>query len=83
LSAPVGPLQLPLDLPRAFLLVGREVKGGTFIPHLEDFGVQSGVVRFDWDTLVARGVPDAVKARVSAARDSIAAGTLHPLVVSH
>src|SRR6478735_8921828 len=70
-----------LDLPRAFLLVGREVKGGTFVPHLEDFGVQSGVVRFDWDTLVAREVPAGVKARVAAARDSIAAGTLHPLVV--
>jgi len=70
-----------LDLPRAFLLVGREVKGGTFVPHLEDFGVQSGVVRFDWDTLVAREVPAGVKARVAAARDSIAAGTLHPLAV--
>jgi len=68
-----------LDLPRAFLLVGREVKGGTFVPHLESFGVESGVVRFDWDTLVAKSIPESVKARVAAARDSIAAGTLLPL----
>ena len=68
-----------LDLPRAFLLVGREVKSGTFTPHIESFGVASGVVRFDWDTTVARELPAALRARVAAARDSIAAGTLIPV----
>jgi basic membrane protein A len=68
-----------LDLPRAFLLVGREVQGGTFQPRVEAFGVASGVVRFDWDTAVARTVPEGLRARIAMARDSIAAGTLHPL----
>lgn len=69
-----------LDLPRAFLLVGREVKDGKFTPHVESFGVASGVVRFDWDTAVANKLPAALRARIAAARDSIAAGTLVPLV---
>ena len=68
-----------LDLPRAFLLIGREVKEGRFTPHVESFGVASGVVRFDWDTTVAQRVPAPLRARIAAARDSIAAGTLLPL----
>lgn len=68
-----------LDLPRAFLLVGREVKEGRFTPHVESFGVASGVVRFEWDTAVAATLPAALRARVAAARDSIAAGTLVPV----
>ena len=55
------------------------VKGGTFIPHVESFGVASEVVRFDWDTAVARTLPEELRARIAAARDSIAAGTLLPL----
>ena len=36
-----------IDLPRAFLLVAREVKAGTFEPRVESFGLASGVVRYD------------------------------------
>lgn len=68
-----------LDLPRAFLLIGREVQEGRFTPHVESFGVASGVVRFDWDTTVAKRVPAGLRSRIAAARDSIAAGTLLPL----
>lgn len=68
-----------IDLPRAFLLIGREVKEGRFTPHVESFGVASGVVRFDWDTTVAKRVPGDLRARIGAARDSIAVGTLLPL----
>jgi basic membrane lipoprotein Med (substrate-binding protein (PBP1-ABC) superfamily) len=68
-----------LDLPRAFLLIGREVKEGRFTPHVESFGVASGVVRFDWDTTVAKRVPAPLRTRIAAAQDSIAAGTLLPL----
>lgn len=68
-----------LDLPRAFLLVGREVKEGKFTPHVEAFGLASGVVRFDWDTAAAGKLPAALRARIAAARDSIAAGTLAPV----
>lgn len=72
-----------LDLPRAFLLVGREVKAGTFVPHVEAFGLASGVVRFDWDSVVVQHVPAALRARIAAAQDSIAAGTLRPLGPTH
>ena len=68
-----------LDLPRAFLLIGREVREQRFTPRVESFGVASGVVRFDWDTMVAKEVPAELRAKVDAARDSIAAGTLNPL----
>ena len=68
-----------IDLSRAFMLIGREVKEGRFTPHVESFGVASGVVRFDWDTVVAKRVPAGLRARITAARDSIAAGSLSPL----
>jgi basic membrane lipoprotein Med (substrate-binding protein (PBP1-ABC) superfamily) len=68
-----------IDLPRAFLLVGREVKEGTFTPRVESFGLASGVVRFDWDTTVVKRVPALLQARIRAAQDSIIAGTLLPL----
>jgi basic membrane lipoprotein Med (substrate-binding protein (PBP1-ABC) superfamily) len=68
-----------IDLPRAFLLVGREVKEGTFTPRVESFGLASGVVRFDWDTTVVKRVPAPLQARIRAAQDSIIAGTLLPL----
>ena len=35
-----------IDLPRAFLLVAREVKAGDFRPRVEAFGLESGVVRY-------------------------------------
>ena len=35
-----------IDLPRAFLLVAREVKAGKFTPRVETFGLSSGVVRY-------------------------------------
>jgi basic membrane lipoprotein Med (substrate-binding protein (PBP1-ABC) superfamily) len=72
-----------IDLPRAFLLVGKEVKEGTFTPRVESFGLASGVVRFDWDSAVAKRLPAPLQARISAARDSIIAGTLLPLGPTH
>jgi basic membrane lipoprotein Med (substrate-binding protein (PBP1-ABC) superfamily) len=65
-----------IDLPRAFLLVAREVQAGTYRPRVEAFGLSSSVVRYTpnpaLDTLVSAGL----KARIRAAADSIAAGTL-------
>ena len=63
-----------IDLPRAFLLVAREVKAGTFRPKVESFGLQSGVVRYEANPALDSLVPAALKARVKAAADSIAAG---------
>jgi basic membrane lipoprotein Med (substrate-binding protein (PBP1-ABC) superfamily) len=62
-----------IDLPRAFLAVGREVKSGTFTPHVEVFGLKSGVIRYDPNPALAALVPPALLARVNAARDSIEA----------
>ena len=67
-----------IDLPRAFLLVAREVKAGTFRPHVEAFGLASGVVRYEPNRILDSLVPAALRARVKAAADSIAAGTLIP-----
>lgn len=65
-----------IDLPRAFLLVAREVKSGQFTPKVEAFGLKSGVVRYESNPALDSVVPAALKARIKAAADSIAAGTL-------
>lgn len=65
-----------IDLPRAFLLVAREVKQGKFPPRIEAFGLQSGVIRYVANPALDTLVPARVKAKVRAAADSIAAGTL-------
>jgi basic membrane protein A and related proteins len=65
-----------IDLPRAFLLVAREVQQGTFTPRVEAFGLKSGVIRYVANPSLDSLVPPRVKARVQAAADSIAAGTL-------
>ena len=64
-----------IDLPRAFLLVAREVKQGTFTPHVESFGLKSGVIRFVTDVALEGSWPAGLKARIQAASDSIVAGT--------
>ena len=67
-----------IDLPRAFLLVAKEVKAGTFRPRVEAFGLASRVVRYDPNPALERVIPPALAARVKAAADSIATGTLVP-----
>lgn len=81
-QASLAPERVPgsavIDLPRAFLLVAREVKAGTFTPKTEVFGLASGVVRYEANPALDTLVPAALQARVKAAADSIAAGTLRP-----
>ncbi|HEX5387197.1 MAG TPA: BMP family protein [Gemmatimonadales bacterium] len=67
-----------IDLPRAFLLVGREVEEGRFRPKVESFGLASGVVRYEANPALDSLVPAALTARVRAAAESISAGTLVP-----
>jgi basic membrane lipoprotein Med (substrate-binding protein (PBP1-ABC) superfamily) len=62
-----------IDLPRAFLAVAREVKAGSFSPHVEEFGLKSGVIRYEANPALAGRVPPALLARIAAARDSIVA----------
>lgn len=65
-----------IDLPRALLLVAREVKAGKFTPRVEAFGLASGVLRYVPNPRLDSLVPSALKARVKAAADSIASGAL-------
>ncbi len=60
-----------IDLPKAFLLVGREVKAGGFQPKLESFGLKSGVIRYEPNP--ALPLPAALQAQVTRAQDSIVA----------
>ncbi len=68
-----------IDLPRAFLAVAREVKAGRFSPKVESFGLEGGVIRYQPNAALEASIPSAIKARLTAARDSIVAGTLRPL----
>jgi basic membrane protein A len=65
-----------IDLPRAFLAIAREVKGGNFKPKVEGFGLAGGVIRYDPNPRLTDRMPAALDAKVKAASDSIVAGTL-------
>jgi basic membrane lipoprotein Med (substrate-binding protein (PBP1-ABC) superfamily) len=67
-----------IDLPHAFLLVAREVKAGSFTPKVEAFGLASRVIRYEPNPALDSLVPPVLTARIKAAADSIAAGTLVP-----
>jgi basic membrane protein A len=68
-----------IDLPRAFLLIAREVREGKFHPRVESFGLESGVIRYVSNPALDTLVSAALKAKVQAAQDSIIAGTLVPV----
>ena len=65
-----------IDLPQAFLLVASEVKRGEFVPHVEAFGLKSGVVRYVANPRLDSLIPSSLKALIAAAADSISKGTL-------
>jgi basic membrane protein A len=65
-----------IDLPRAFFLVASEVRSGNFRPHVEAFGLASGVVQYLPDPTLDHLVPESLRIRVKSAADSIQAGTL-------
>lgn len=62
-----------IDLPRAFLAVAREVRGGTFVPKVESFGLRSGVIRYEANRALESRLPEALRRRVAEAMDSIVA----------
>jgi basic membrane protein A and related proteins len=65
-----------IDLPAAFLLIGTQVKQGTFHPRVEAFGLASGVIKYVPDPQLDSLIPPGLKARMAAAADSISRGTL-------
>lgn len=64
-----------IDLPRAFLAIAREVKGGNFRPRVEAFGLAGGVVRYDPNPALVHRIPAPLMAKVRAAAESIRAGS--------
>ena len=68
-----------IDLPRAFMAVAREIKGGSFTPRVETFGLAGGVLRYETNPGLAGNIPPDLATRLRAASDSIIAGTLKPL----
>jgi basic membrane lipoprotein Med (substrate-binding protein (PBP1-ABC) superfamily) len=65
-----------IDLPHAFLLVASEVRSGSFTPRVEVFGLESRVVSYVPNPRLDSLVPQALKARMRTATDSLIAGTL-------
>jgi basic membrane lipoprotein Med (substrate-binding protein (PBP1-ABC) superfamily) len=68
-----------IDLAHAFLLVAREVRDGSLSSEAKAFGLAGDVLRFVPNPRLAGVVPPALSARVGAAADSIANGSLDPL----
>lgn len=68
-----------IDLPRAFLRVAREVKQGSFQPHVVRLGLDTRVVTLVLNPALAGRIPTAVRATVDSAERAIEAGTLKPL----
>lgn len=67
-----------IDLPHAFLLLAQAVQDSSFTPQVESFGLKSEVLRYVPNPALDSLVPDSLMARVRAAADSIANGTLNP-----
>ena len=65
-----------IDLPGAFLAVAREVAEGRFIPRVESFGLESGVIKYVANPALGSRVSAEVMARVREAEAAIISGTL-------
>ncbi len=53
-----------IDGARAFLLVAREVKSGSFWPRSIRFSLRDGVIKIEWNEALRSRVPDKVKREV-------------------
>lgn len=65
-----------IDLPLAFLTVGREIKAGGFTPRVIALGTTSGVVRLVLNPTTEGQLPAAGRAAVDSVQKALAAGTL-------
>ena len=68
-----------IDLPRAFLLVARQVQQGEYRPEVKSFGLASGVIRYALNAEAGVAIPAALLEMVAAASDSIIEGLLIPV----
>ncbi len=64
-----------IDLPRAFLLVAREVQGGTFTPRVISLGTKTDVVRLVLNPILRSAIPTAALTSVDSVTKRLVAGT--------
>lgn len=76
---PVAPLvtlgSVVIDIPHAFMVVAREVKGGTFKPRIVTLDTQSDVVRWVPNPTLLTRIPMRTIALVDSVRKQMLAGT--------
>lgn len=65
-----------IDLPRAFLVIARDVKSGAFTGHIYHLGAKEGVVRWVANPALASEISPATQAKVDSAQKAILAGSL-------
>jgi basic membrane lipoprotein Med (substrate-binding protein (PBP1-ABC) superfamily) len=65
-----------IDLPRAMMMIARDVKSGTFKGHVYRLGEADGVVRWVANAKLAAEISPATVARMDSAKAAIDAGTL-------
>ncbi len=79
-QASLAPDQVPasavINLPKAMLMLARQVASDSFTPRVESFGLKSGVVHVAMNAVFQDSIPASLMERVRAAQDSIIAGTL-------
>jgi basic membrane protein A and related proteins len=68
-----------IDLPHAFLTVGREVKDHTFKPDVIHLGMRDQVVTLVLNPVLQDRIPASVRHEVDSARTAMLAGQLTPL----
>jgi basic membrane protein A and related proteins len=64
-----------INLPRAFLIIAREVKKGNFTGHVFSLGLPEGVVDYTPNPAVAAAIPAAVTAAADSVQKELMAGT--------
>jgi basic membrane lipoprotein Med (substrate-binding protein (PBP1-ABC) superfamily) len=68
-----------IDLPKAFLLVGREVQGGTFTGRVINLGMKDDVVRLEFNDALRTKIPAAAIAASDSVGALLKAGTFAAL----
>lgn len=64
-----------IDLPHAFLLVGKEIHSGTFTPRVISLGSGDDVVRLVLNPALKDSIPATVRAKIDSVQKAIVAGT--------
>lgn len=68
-----------IDLPKAFMMIGREVQSGTFVGRVINMGVKDGVIHLVMNPQLASIVPASVIAQSDSVGAMLKAGTFHAL----